>query len=112
VAPKFEAAATDLVEITQGLRRQTVELQSAVQEIMDRVRRQGAHLDAMCSSALGAVERAGGFVADLVRRPVRQFSSLMASAKAIIEALCADEAPKRPTRPSPDSSSAGRDRFV
>jgi methyl-accepting chemotaxis protein len=87
VAPNLEAAAADLAEITQGLRLQSLEVQSSAQEILERVRMQSNRLDEMFTSLLDTVDRAGGFVAEVVTRPVRQISSVLRSAKAIIESL-------------------------
>ncbi len=42
VAPKVEATAADLAEIAHGLRAQTAQMESAANEIVDRVRRQTA----------------------------------------------------------------------
>ena len=87
VAPKIEAAAADLVQIAHGLRIQSVEMQSSATEMMERVRRQSNRVDEMFSSFLDTVDRAGGFVAEAVSRPVRQISSVLRSAKAIVESL-------------------------
>jgi methyl-accepting chemotaxis protein len=96
VAPKIEAAATDLAEITGGLRRQSAEVQSALQELLERLHRQGNRIEAMFSGVLDTVDRAGGFVAGAVRWPMRRFSGLLASARAIIESLRASENKNRP----------------
>jgi uncharacterized protein YoxC len=87
VTPKIEAATADLAEISHGLRTQTAEVQSVAMEIVDRVRKQSNRVDDMCSSLLDNVDRAGGFVAQIVSAPVRQVSSLLGSFKAIIESL-------------------------
>jgi uncharacterized protein YoxC len=87
VAPKVEATAADLAEIAHGLRVQTVQMESAANEIVDRVRRQTGRLDKMFSGVLDGVDRAGAFVAEAVSKPVRQISGLLASLKAIIESL-------------------------
>jgi methyl-accepting chemotaxis protein len=87
VSPKVEAAAGDLVEITKGLREQTAQMQSSVQEIVERVRKQSNRVDNMVTGVLDSADRAGGFVNDVVARPVRQVSSILAAVKAIIESL-------------------------
>jgi hypothetical protein len=94
------------------VRQKTEEIQASVEEIMDRVHRQTAHMDAIISGVLNSVDQAGGFVTEMVRKPVRQVSCLMSSAKAVIGVLCAKEIPARPIRPTPGSSSASRDRLV
>ncbi len=105
-APRIEAAAADLEEIVHGLRAQSEQMQFSAQEILERARRQSKRLDAMFSSFLDSVDRAGDFVTETVSRPVRQFSSVLRAAKAIVDALRTP-----PARRSPNPS-AGEDRFV
>jgi methyl-accepting chemotaxis protein len=87
VSPKVEAAAGDLVEITKGLKAQTALVQLSVQEIVDRVRKQSNRVDNMVTGVLDTADRAGGFVNDVVARPVRQVSGILAAIKAIVESL-------------------------
>jgi ABC-type transporter Mla subunit MlaD len=102
LAPKVEATVDDLAAIAEGLRTQSTDMQASVTEILDKLRTQTVRLDAMFSSLLDGVDRAGGFVADVVSRPVRQISGLLASVKAIAQALRAP-APRAPrSRPSED----------
>ncbi len=87
LAPIVEDTVGDLSEIAHGLRVQTAEMQSSASEIVEKVRQQTTRLDAMFTSVLDAVDRAGGFVAEAVSKPVRQLSALAASIKAIVESL-------------------------
>jgi methyl-accepting chemotaxis protein len=87
VTPKIEDAAGDLAEITKGLRAQSIEVQSSVLELLDRVQRQSDRLDDMFTSLLNTVDRAGNFVTDMVSKPVRQLSSIMAMVKAVVDSL-------------------------
>jgi ABC-type transporter Mla subunit MlaD len=98
LAPKVEATVDDLAAIAEGLRIQSAEMQASVTELLDKFRHQTTRLDNLFSSLLDGVDRAGGFVADVVSRPVRQISGLLASVKAIAESLRAP-APPRPPRP-------------
>jgi hypothetical protein len=93
--PKISATVDDLAAIADGLRTQSVEMQASVSEILDKFRHQTVRLDNMFSSLLDSVDRAGGFVADVVSRPVRQISGLLASVKAIAESLRAPRAPRQ-----------------
>ena len=95
VSPKVEAAAGDLVEITHGLRAQTAQLQSSVTEILEKVRTQSGRVDHMVTGVLDTADRAGGFVTDVVSRPMRQISSILAVAKAVIESLRGSRAQSR-----------------
>jgi methyl-accepting chemotaxis protein len=87
VSPKVEAAAGDLVEITHALRAQTAQMQYSVTDILEQVRAQSNRVDHMVTGVLDTADRAGGFVSDVVTRPVRQISSILAAAKAVIESL-------------------------
>jgi len=87
VTPRIESVTADAVEITHRLREQTAELQISTQEILEKVRRQSDRVDEMFSNLLNTLDYAGGFVAQTVSGPVRQFSSILRSAKAIIESL-------------------------
>jgi ABC-type transporter Mla subunit MlaD len=87
VTPKVEEAAADLAVITKGLRAQSIEVQSSVSELLDRVRRQSDRLDDMFTSLLNTADRTGNFVADMVSKPVRQLSSILAVVKAVVNSL-------------------------
>lgn len=109
LTPKIEATMDDLSEMAHGLRIQTAEVQSSAIEIMDRLRRQTSRLDRMFTTVLDAVDRAGGFVAETVSRPMRQISGLLSSIKAIIESL---RTPPPPAEPRPTHSASDKDMFV
>lgn len=104
ISPKVESAVDDLAALTGGLRTQTAEMQTAAIEILNKLRGQMSRLDLMFTAVLDGVDRAGGFVAEVVSRPVRQMSSIMASIKAIIDSLRTPVPPSgaRQTRPAPD----------
>lgn len=85
--PKIESTVGELAEVTHGLHEQSVKLQASAQEIADRVQKQSVRVDGMVTEVLDSVDRAGAFVADAVTKPVRQASSILRSAKAIIETL-------------------------
>ncbi len=87
VTPKIEETTGDLAALAHSLRTQLTNVQSATDEIVDRVRRQAGRVDTMLSGVLDAVERAGVFMADTVAKPMRQLSAILASAKAAIESL-------------------------
>ena len=85
--PKIEETTSDLAVLAHNLRLQVVDVQTAADEIIDRVRRQAGRIDSMLSNLLDAVERASAFMADTVAKPLRQLSAVLASAKAVIESL-------------------------
>jgi uncharacterized protein YoxC len=87
ITPKVEVAVAELAEIAHGLRTQTSEMQSAILAIVERVKKQSDRLDGIFSNVLDTVDRAGGFVAETVSKPVRQLSNIVGSFKAIVESL-------------------------
>lgn len=102
LAPVVEDTVGDLSQIAHGLRVQTEEMQSSASEIIEKVRVQATRLDAMFTGVLDAIDRAGGFVAEAVSKPVRQLSALAASIKAIVESLRVPAPSPRPVRPHDD----------
>jgi arginine deiminase len=105
IAPKIDAAADDLAALTHSLREQAVDVQKVADEIIGRARRQAVRVDKLFSNVLDAVDRAGSFMADSVAKPMRQFSALLASAKAVVESLRNAESASatRPSRPPVDN---------
>lgn len=87
VSPKIESTAGNVSEITRELRTQATEMHASTLEIMEQVRKQSDRIDGMVSKFLDTVDRAGGFVTDVVSTPVRQISGILRSAKAIVESL-------------------------
>ncbi len=87
VSPKIESTAGNVAEITGVLRTQATEMHASTLEIMEQVRKQSDRIDGMVSSFLDAVDRAGGYVTDVVSKPVRQISGILRAGKAIVESL-------------------------
>jgi len=87
VTPRIESATSDAVEIARRVREQTAEVQASLQEILEKVRNQSERMDRMFSGVLNSLDHAGGFVADAVSMPVRQVSSILRTAKAVIQSL-------------------------
>jgi len=102
LAPKVEGAVDDLADIAKGLKAQTSETQFVIAEILNRLRHQAGRVDAMFTGVLDGVDRAGSFVADVISRPVRQISGVLASIRAIVETLRAPSAPRNHTRGDKD----------
>ena len=107
LAPKIEGTVDDLADIARGLKAQSAEMQSTVDEITGVMRRQTNRIDDKVTNVLNGVDKIGSFVAEVVSRPVRQVSGLLASIKAIVEALRAPAPEPRGTRSSWD-----KDMFV
>ncbi|MGA2166717.1 MAG: hypothetical protein ABSG62_00805 [Terracidiphilus sp.] len=107
MGPKVEETVNDLAALAHGLRAQAAAVESSAKEILERVDSQSDRVDAMVSSALDAVDRAGVFVIEAASKPVRQVSGLLAAAKAIIESLRSSYPALRGTR-----SSGDKDTFV
>jgi uncharacterized protein YoxC len=87
LTPKLESTVTDAAELASSLRAQAADVEAAVEDILERVRKQTSRVDGMFSSTLDTVEKASVFVTETVGKPVRQLSGLLAGLKAIIESL-------------------------
>jgi uncharacterized protein YoxC len=87
LTPKIEQTADDLAALTHSLRVQTADVQFAANEIITRARNQATRLDAMLSHVLDTLDRTGHFMTDAVNKPIRQFSAILASVKAVVESL-------------------------
>jgi signal transduction histidine kinase len=87
LTPKIEQTADDLAALTHSLRVQTADVQFAANEIIARARNQATRLDAMLSHVLDTLDRTGHFMTDAVNKPIRQFSAILASVKAVVESL-------------------------
>lgn len=109
VTPRIEETTADLAAISHSLRKQVADVQVAADEIIGRARNQASRVDHMTSNVLDAVDRAGAFVADSVAKPMRQFSALLASAKAIMESLRSSNGA---TRSRANSTSGDDDIFM
>ncbi|MGA2570063.1 MAG: hypothetical protein ABSF23_06050 [Terracidiphilus sp.] len=106
LTPKIQQTTEDLGALAHSLRVQTGDVRFAANEIIARVRTQTGRIDALLTSVLDAVERAGGFMTDAVAKPMRQLSAILASVKAAVEALrTIDAAP-------PDDTRGGTDLFI
>lgn len=99
VAPKVEEAAGQLNVIVKTLCVQTADIQSAADDIIDRTRHQVGRVDHMLTLIFDRVEKAGSFMSDAVAKPMRQFSGLVASVKAVVETLRDPQAGHHPHPP-------------
>jgi hypothetical protein len=87
LTPRIEETADDLAALTHSLRVQTADIQFAANEIVARARIQASRLDSMLSHVLDTLQRTGNFMSDTVNKPMRQFSAILASVKAVVESL-------------------------
>jgi hypothetical protein len=109
VGPKVDAVATNLAEVTNGLRTQSVELQASAADILERLRRQTTRVDAILTGVFDTADRAGSIVSDVLSRPLRQLSAIAASIRA---GLGAFRSPSPSTDTHPTHSAADKDMFV
>jgi hypothetical protein len=109
VTPKLDAVAGDLVEMSRGLRAQTMEFQETTTEILERVHRQTGRMDTMFTSTLDKVDKASTVMNDAVTVPLKHLSGITAFAKAALESLRSTD-PKPRTHPT--HSAADKDLFV
>jgi len=93
VAPKAESILTDMADLTERFKEQTVELQATTTEILGRVQRQTSRVDAIITGVIDSIEHTSNVIAESVGRPVRQISALLASAKAFLTVLATGRRP-------------------
>jgi len=102
VTPRIEETADDIAALTHSLRVQTADIQFAANEIVARARIQASRLDGMLSHVLDTLQRTGNFMTDAVNKPMRQFSAILASVKAVIESLrSSTPTPRSQANPTP-----------
>ena len=108
IEPRFDAAATDLAEITRTARTQVVRFDATANDIHERVQRQAARLDGMATTVLDSVDYASRKVGDAVRRPARRISGAIAAVSAFVESL-GRPAPRKEHSPEPAPVAADKD---
>ena len=105
LAPRIDSASQDVAAIASFLRAKTADFETAADDIVARARAQAGRLDAILTNFFDAMDRAGGFVADCINKPIRQLSALLAAAKAVVESLqTAVPAPRSRTNHAPGDS--------
>lgn len=87
LSPAVEQGVTDLASMARVLRAQAEAVEETMTDVLDRVRNETSRIDAMFSGTLDAVDKASAYVTEVVSKPVRQFSGILASIRAIIESL-------------------------
>lgn len=111
VGPKIESVATNLAEVTQGLRDQSIEVRASTTEILERVQRQTSRLDLMLTGVFDAMDRAAAVATELINIPVRQLSGLAAFARAAFSSFRSGNTGREP-QAQPTHSAADKDLFV
>ena len=96
LAPRVDEISEQLTVVTKAVRDQTADVQAAASDIIDRTRRQANRVDNIVTSVLNKMEHAGEVVADVMARPMRQVSGLIASIKAAVDVLREQPAPPPP----------------
>lgn len=87
VAPKVEETSVDLAAVVHTLRAECTQLQSVANKFVDRASQQANRLDSMTTAVLDAADRAGEVISQMVHKPMRQVSGILASVKAVIDTL-------------------------
>lgn len=109
LTPKLQQTTEDVSALAHSLRVQTGDVRFAANEVIARVRAQTTRIDALLTSVLDAVDRAGGFMTDTIAKPMRQLSAILASVKATVESL---RNPEHGSGVQPDDPAGGSDLFV
>jgi biopolymer transport protein ExbB/TolQ len=94
IGPQVVTVSADVAELTRLFRKETTTAKASFSEIMDRLNKQTARLDAMLTSGLNSVERAGSLLESAVAVPVRQVTGIFNAFKAVVETY-RSETPRR-----------------
>jgi hypothetical protein len=73
--------------MVHGLRDRVASLENSTTVIVERLERQTLRVDTMLTGVLDSLERAGGYVAVAVNKPLRQLAGILASIKAAVETM-------------------------
>jgi uncharacterized protein YoxC len=111
ITPQVVTISAGLSELTEvlhkeskGVRISVADVRSSVAEIVERVNRQTARLDAMVTSGLNTVEKAGSILETAVAVPVRQANGILAAVKAVIETYRSTPPRQSVRYPDPEDS--------
>jgi methyl-accepting chemotaxis protein len=99
ITPQIITVSAGLAELTETLKKESKGVSFSASEIMQRVNQQTKRLDAMLTTGLNAVERAGDVVESTVAKPVRQLNGILAAIRAVVETYCSD-VPRHRSNPS------------
>jgi uncharacterized protein YoxC len=103
VSPQVATVTSGLAELTDMLRKESKGVSFSVSQIMERVERQTQRLDAMLTTGLNTVEKAGMALETVVAAPVRQANGIFAAIKAVVNTYRSEPPRRRATRyPDPD----------
>ena len=106
VAPRIEETTNDVADIVHGSKKKIAAMEITINDILSRLHSQTSRVDGMISGMLDSVDRVGGYVTDVVAKPVRQISALLSAGKAIIDALSVPAPQTRPTARTTDRDDA------
>jgi ABC-type transporter Mla subunit MlaD len=85
--PKVDAAISDLAALAENLHKETTDIQAAAADVTEKLRRQGARIDAMLTNIFNVIDKASAFMTEAVSKPMRQIAGILASAKAVVDTL-------------------------
>ena len=100
ITPQIITVSAGLAELTELLKRESRGVSISASEIMQRVNRQSERLDAMLTTGLNSVERAGVVLETAIAAPVRQANGIVAAIKAMISTYQATD-PKSAPKSAP-----------
>jgi hypothetical protein len=104
VAPRIEQTTADLAAVAHILRTQSDDVKAVTAEIIKSTRRQAARVDATATTVLDAADRAVNFTSEVVVKPMRQLSGVLAAVKAVVDVLRSPNGARPRTRGKPDDS--------
>jgi phage-related protein len=104
VSPKIKVITTNLTEVSEKLRHQSDQINSAVDEVVGRTRNQAARVDGIVTGTLDGINNATASLQEGISAPVRKVTGFINGIRAALDVLL--------QRARTDHSTADRDLFI
>jgi hypothetical protein len=104
VSPKVKVIASNLTEVSDNLRHQSNNINSAVDEVIGRTRNQAARVDGIVTGTLDGINNATASIQEGISAPVRKVTGFVNGLRAALDVLL--------QRDRTDHATADRDLFI
>jgi len=104
VSPKIKVIATNLTEVSDTIRHQSHHINSAVDEVVGRTRKQAVRVDGIVTGTLDGLNNATASIQEGISTPVRKVTGFVNGIRAALDVLL--------QRDRTDHSTADRDLFI
>jgi len=104
VSPKIKVITSNLTEVSDKLRHQSDQINSAVDEVVGRTRNQAARVDGIVTGTLDGINNATASLQEGISAPVRKVTGFVNGIRAALDVLL--------QRARRDHATADRDLFI